>query len=762
DVVILGVSRTPIGSFQKSLAPCSAPVLGSFAIRGALKQAKIDPNAVQECFMGVVVSAGSKQAPVKQAALMGGLSLSTPCTAVNKICASGMKSIMLAAQSIALGHQWLEREFTDRKVRDLNLISASRLLLSRQPGSISAFVILSGGMAAKHWTGVTAERSKFGNCLKQLFTRYDIQSYGAYSMPSRGSCNQTFVCGGKYHMEESCTIQSVICAGGMESMSNAPFYLARQMPTYGGAQLLDSVVWDGLTDSKYGIHMVVSAGSKQAPVKQAALMGGLSLSTPCTAVNKICASGMKSIMLAAQSIALGHQWLEREFTDRKVRDLNLISASRLLLSRQPGSISAFVILSGGMAAKHWTGVTAERSKFGNCLKQLFTRYDIQSYGAYSMPSRGSCNQTFVCGGKYHMEESCTIQSVICAGGMESMSNAPFYLARQMPTYGGAQLLDSVVWDGLTDSKYGIHMGRCCEKTVSDLKITREEQDAYAKLSYERSQTAAKDGIFVSEITPVQIANKKSPTGFDEVSEDEEYKRVDFQRFPTLKPAFVRAEDGGTITAANASTLNDGGAAAILASASYAAKDRTLKPLARIVAYADAATDTIDFSIAPHLAVEKLLTITGVKKEDIVLWEINEAFSAVVLANMHLLGLDVKNVNVHGGAVSCGHPVGMSGARITNHLALHLKPGEKGIASICNGGGAAAPFRGLAATPPEGSTRTGILPGCPSLDRGRREAEARSTKHINLVVVRQRSITVNTEVPLSDDDDYLLNGLYETV
>ncbi|KAG5442986.1 Acetyl-CoA acetyltransferase, mitochondrial [Clonorchis sinensis] len=385
DVVILGVSRTPIGSFQKSLAQCSAPVLGSFAIRGALKQAKIDPNAVQECFMGVVVSAGSKQAPAKQAALMGGLSLSTPCTAVNKICASGMKSIMLAAQSIALGHQ----------------------------------------------------------------------------------------------------------------------------------------------------------------------------------------------------------------------------------------------------------------------------------------------------------------SVICAGGMESMSNAPFYLARQMPTYGGAQLLDSVVWDGLTDSKYGIHMGRCCEKTVSDLKITREEQDAYAKLSYERSQTAAKNDVFLSEITPVQITNKKSPTGFDEVSEDEEYKRVDFQRFPTLKPAFVRAEDGGTITAANASTLNDGAAAAILASASYAAKDRTLKPLARIVAYADAATDTIDFSIAPHLAVEKLLTITGVKKEDVVLWEINEAFSAVVLANMRLLGLDVKNVNVHGGAVSCGHPVGMSGARITNHLALHLKPGEKGIASICNGGGGAS-------------------------------------------------------------------------
>lgn len=333
--------------------------------------------------------------------------------------------------------------------------------------------------------------------------------------------------------------------------------------------------------------MVLSAFNKQAPVKQAALRGGLSLATPCTAVNKVCASGMKAIMIAAQSIALGHQ------------------------------------------------------------------------------------------------------DVVCAGGMESMSNARFYLPRQMPTYGGAKLYDSLVFDGLSDSKYEIHMGRCAEKTAADMGISREEQDEYAKLSYQRNQIAVSQGVFRSEITPIQIADKKSPNGFLQIIEDEESKRTDFSRFPKLKPAFLDAADGGTVTAANSSTLNDGASAAVMCSASFAAKDRSLKPIARIVSYADAATDTIDFAIAPHLAVEKLLTFTGVRKHNIDLWEINEAFSVVVLANIRLLDLPIEKVNVHGGAVSCGHPIGMSGARITCHLALQLQPGQLGIATICNGGGGAS-------------------------------------------------------------------------
>ncbi|VDP85967.1 unnamed protein product [Echinostoma caproni] len=232
-------------------------------------------------------------------------------------------------------------------------------------------------------------------------------------------------------------------------------------------------------------------------------------------------------------------------------------------------------------------------------------------------------------------------------------------------------------------------GRCAEKTAADMKITREDQDEYAKMSYERSQAAAKQGVFAKEITPVRVPDKRAPNGFVEVTEDEEYKRVDFARFPKLKPAFLDVADGGTITAANASGINDAAAATILCSASFAAKDRSLTPLARIVAYADAARDTIDFAIAPHLAVEKLLRLSGISKDKVAMWEINEAFAVVALANIRLLELPIEKVNIHGGAVSCGHPLGMSGARITNHLALNLKPGQYGVAAICNGGGGAS-------------------------------------------------------------------------
>ncbi|CAL8087709.1 unnamed protein product [Calicophoron daubneyi] len=233
------------------------------------------------------------------------------------------------------------------------------------------------------------------------------------------------------------------------------------------------------------------------------------------------------------------------------------------------------------------------------------------------------------------------QDVICAGGMESMSNAPFYLRRNLPSYGGVLLEDSLLSCGLTDAKYDIHMGLCAEKTAADMKISREEQDEYAKMSYQRSQTAASKGVFQKEIVPVRVEDPKAPNGSKEITEDEEYTRVDFARFPKLKTAFLSIAEGGTITAANASTLNDGGAATILSSASFAAKDQSLKPIARVV------------------------------------------------ANARLLNLPLDKVNVHGGAVSCGHPLGASGARITNHLALQLKPGQKGIATVCNGGGGAS-------------------------------------------------------------------------
>ncbi|XP_040282196.1 acetyl-CoA acetyltransferase, mitochondrial isoform X2 [Bufo bufo] len=327
---------------------------------------------------------------------------------------------------------------------------------------------------------------------------------------------------------------------------------------------------------------VLQAGQGQAPTRQATLGAGLPISTPTTTINKVCASGMKSIMLAAQSLMCGHQ------------------------------------------------------------------------------------------------------NVMVAGGMESMSNVPYCMSRGATPYGGVKLEDLIVKDGLTDVYNKIHMGNCAENTAKKFSIGREEQDNFAISSYTRSKAAWDAGLMAKEIAPVTIAQKGKPDVV--VQEDEEYKRADFTKFPKLKTVFQK--DNGTVTAANASTLNDGAAALVLMTSE--ASDRLqVKPLARILAFADSAVDPIDFPIAPAYAIPKILSATGLKKEDITMWEINEAFSIVVLANIKMLDIDPAKVNINGGAVSLGHPIGMSGARIVGHMAHALKKGQFGIASICNGGGGAS-------------------------------------------------------------------------
>ncbi|XP_031369751.1 acetyl-CoA acetyltransferase, mitochondrial-like [Apis dorsata] len=250
--------------------------------------------------------------------------------------------------------------------------------------------------------------------------------------------------------------------------------------------------------------------------------------------------------------------------------------------------------------------------------------------------------------------------------------------------GQAPARDGIIFDGLTDVYNKFHMGNCAENVAKKLNITRDEQDEYAINSYKRSAAAYVNKIFQNELVSVPVPQKKGNLNkiFDE---DEEYKKVDFVKFAKLNTVF---QENGTITAGNASTLNDGAAALILTTTTVAEK-MNLKPLARIIAFQDAAIEPIDFSIAPSISISKLLENTGVNKNDIALWEINEAFSVVVIANQKLLDLDPNKVNIHGGAVSLGHPIGMSGARIVVHLVHALKTGEKGIASICNGGGGAS-------------------------------------------------------------------------
>ncbi|XP_076373935.1 acetyl-CoA acetyltransferase A, mitochondrial-like isoform X2 [Tachypleus tridentatus] len=326
---------------------------------------------------------------------------------------------------------------------------------------------------------------------------------------------------------------------------------------------------------------VYQAGVGQNPARQAALGAGLSVSTPCTTVNKVCASGMKAIAFAAQSLMLGHQ------------------------------------------------------------------------------------------------------EVMVAGGMESMSNVPYYLPRADPPFGNITLIDGCMYDGLTDVYNRVLMGVCGEKTAKTYNISRQEQDEHAISSYKKSMAAFEAGVFEREIVHVVIPGKKGKPDI-EVKQDEEFTRGNFEKFGKLPPAFQK---DGTITAANASTLSDGGAACVLMTEQAMEKFK-VKPIAKIIGFADAAVDPIDFPVAPAQAVHKLLATAGIKTEDVAMWEINEAFSAVVIANIKLLGLNPAKVNPNGGAVSLGHPLGMSGARIVNCLALNLKPGEYGVATACNGGGGA--------------------------------------------------------------------------
>jgi acetyl-CoA C-acetyltransferase len=359
-------------------------------------------------------------------------------------------------------------------------------------------------------------------------------------------------------------------------------------PKLGSIAVKEAIHRAGIKPDQVGeviLGNVLSAGMGQAPARQVSLGAGIPESVPCTTINKVCSSGMKSIMFAAQSIMLGHQ------------------------------------------------------------------------------------------------------DIIVAGGFESMSNVPFYLdkARNGYRYGHGQLLDGVLKDGLTDVYSDIHMGMCGEETAKKLGFSRDDQDQYAILSYNRAKQATEKGLFKREIVKVSIPQKKGDPIV--VDEDEEYKNMQTDKIAGLKPAFIPT---GTITAANASKINDGACAVVLMSAAKA-QQLKLTPLAKIRGFGDAEQAPIDFPTAPALAVPKALKNAGVNQNEIDYWEINEAFSVVALANAKLLKLDLERLNVYGGGVSLGHPIGASGARLVATLisVLQDKKAKLGCAAICNGGGGAS-------------------------------------------------------------------------
>jgi len=277
--------------------------------------------------------------------------------------------------------------------------------------------------------------------------------------------------------------------------------------------------------------------------------------------------------------------------------------------------------------------------------------------------------------------------VVIAGGTESMSNVPYYLlkARTGYKYGNSELIDGLQYDGLTDVYNHCAMGVCADNTAKEMNISRQDQDAYAISSYKRSASSWTSGKFKNEIVPVEVVDRKGNVSL--FGEDEEYKNVNFDKIPSLKPAFTKE---GTVTAANASTLNDGASALLLVSKEKA-QELGLKPIAKILGFADAAQDPMWFTTTPSIAIPKAIERAGIHKKDIGYYEINEAFAAVAIANNMKLGLDPEKVNVNGGAVALGHPLGSSGSRIITTLINVLDQNKSGIgvAGICNGGGGAS-------------------------------------------------------------------------
>ena len=273
-----------------------------------------------------------------------------------------------------------------------------------------------------------------------------------------------------------------------------------------------------------------------------------------------------------------------------------------------------------------------------------------------------------------------VRKISLVVGTENMSQAPFYLNRGDHGYGDIKLVDGIQRDGISDPILNDPMGLCAEKTAKDYHITREEQDIYALESYHRAAAAWRGNQFADEVIPVILKHRDGSDNV--VSEDEEFKKLIESKVPSLRPAFLK---DGTITAANASSLNDGAAAVVVVSSAVVSQFR---PLAKIVAYAEAGRAPVDFTIAPVNAVQQLLQAANLSVADIARFEVNEAFAVTAIGFMKELGVDRNKINVKGGAVALGHPIGMSGIRIVITLVHQLNPGDYGVAAICNGGGEA--------------------------------------------------------------------------
>ncbi len=385
-----------------------------------------------------------------------------------------------------------------------------------------------------------------------------------------------------------------------------------------------------------------------------------------------------------------------------MQEVYIISIVRTPIGSFGGALAGFsatqlgsLAIKGALAKANVNPQLVEEVLMGNVvsanLGQAPARQAVLGAGIGENVPCTTVNKVCASGMKAAMLGSQTIMlghaDVVIAGGMESMSNIPYYVpkARYGYKYGNGQLIDGLLNDGLWEVYNKFPMGNCADNTAKEMNISREEQDEYAISSYRRSAASTAAGKFSSEIVPVEIPQRKGDPII--MNEDEEFKNVIFDKIPQLKPVFSTE---GTVTAANASTINDGASAMILMSKKKA-EELGLKPVARIMGFADAAQDPLWFTTSPSLAIPKALKNAGIEKKDVDYYEINEAFSAVAIANNRKLELDPEKVNVNGGAVALGHPLGCSGARImaTLNSVLDQNNGSIGVAGICNGGGGAS-------------------------------------------------------------------------
>ncbi len=385
-----------------------------------------------------------------------------------------------------------------------------------------------------------------------------------------------------------------------------------------------------------------------------------------------------------------------------MREVFIVASSRTPLGSYGGALSGFSAVQLGShaikGALEKAGVPAAEVQevfFGNViasnLGQAPARQAALGAGLNKSVPCTTVNKVCASGTKSTMFGAIQIMlglaDVVVTGGMESMSNTPFYLdkARFGYGYGNGQIIDGLAKDGLVDAYGNMAMGVCSDATAVKHNISREQQDEFAINSYKRSAEATQKGYLANEISPISIPQKKGDALL--MTEDEEYKKVFFDKIPGLKPAFTK---DGTTTAANASTMNDGAVALVLASGEKV-KQLGLKPIARIVSFADAAQEPEWFTTAPVLAAPIALKRAGLDIKDIDVFEVNEAFATVVLAFVKYFNLDLAKVNQFGGAISIGHPLGASGARIIGAAAnvLQTKGGKYGLVAICNGGGGAA-------------------------------------------------------------------------